>query len=341
MRKIVFGILIGIALTVGVYFARRAITNYISSLATISPLSKMLEKPLEKYSILRLAGREFAGSQIVLDEATATTSAYTVYTFHFDSDGKKVTGVAHIPNKNAKFPVIVQFRGYMDREKYIPGEGTARSAEVYATNGFISLAPDFLGYGGSDMPSTNVFEERFETYTTALNLIASVNTLPMADTDRIGVWGHSNGGQIALTVLEILGRPIPATLWAPVSKPFPYSILYYTDDVPDHGKLLRREIANFETNYDVEQYSLTNYLDRIRGLITLHQGTADTAVPLAWSNDLVKAIEASGSAVNYFIYPGVDHNMLPDPARNASQSDAGGWNTVVARDIAFFEKYLR
>jgi dipeptidyl aminopeptidase/acylaminoacyl peptidase len=341
MRNLLVGVCIGVLLAVVAFYGKRALQNYISSQNIVSPIGKIFEKPLEKYSILRLSGRTFTGSQIVLDEATATTSAYTVYRFHFMSENKKVNGVAHVPVVKGQFPVIVQFRGYMDREKYIPGEGTARSAEVYATNGFISLAPDFLGYGGSDMPSTNVFEERFETYTTALNLIASVGSLPMADTDRIGVWGHSNGGQIALTVLEILGRPIPVTLWAPVSKPFPYSILYYTDDVPDHGKLLRREIANFETNYDVEQYSLTNYLDRIRGPITLHQGTADTAVPLAWSNDLVKAIEASGSAVNYFIYPGVDHNMLPDPARNASQSDAGGWNTVVARDIAFFKKYFR
>ena len=331
MRKILLGVSIGVVLTISGYFARRAVTNYISSLATISPLSKMLEKPLEKYSILRLSGRVYTGSQIVLDEATATTSAYTVYTFHFISDGKKVTGVAHVPNgENKKFPVIVQFRGYVDREKYFPGEGTQRSAEVYAANGFISLAPDFLGYGGSDMPSADVFEERFETYTSALNLLASVSTLPMADPTKVGIWGHSNGGQIALTVLEILGRPMPAVLWAPVSKPFPYSILYYTDEADDHGKLLRREIANFETNYDAEQYSLTNYLDRIRGPITLHQGTADAAVPLAWSDMLAKTLEASSSAVNYFVYPGTDHNMLPD-----------AWNTVVSRDITFFEKYLR
>jgi dipeptidyl aminopeptidase/acylaminoacyl peptidase len=331
MRKIVLGIFIGIVVTVGGYFARQAVSSYVSSLATISPLSKMLEKPLEKYSILRLAGRVFTGSQIVLDEASATTSAYTVYPFHFLSDGKKVTGVAHIPNaENQKFPVIVQFRGYVDREAYFPGEGTQRSAEVYAANGFISLAPDFLGYGGSDMPSPDVFEERFETYTTALNLVASVRTLSMADPAKIGFWGHSNGGQIAITVLEILGRPIPATLWAPVSKPFPYSILYYTDDVPDHGKLLRRELATFESQYDIEQYSLTNYLNRIIGPVQIHQGTTDAEVPLVWSDWLAQTLEATNSAVSYFTYPGADHNMQPD-----------AWNTVVARDITFFGKYLR
>ncbi len=329
MRKVFLGIFIGIFIVVGAYYGKIVIQNYISSQKIVSPIGKIFEKPLEKYSILRLAGREFTGSQIMLDEPVATTSAYTKYTFHFISDGKKVTGVAHIPFGD-NLPVVVQFRGYADREQYFPGEGTQRSAQVYAANGFISLAPDFLGYGGSDMPSSDVFEERFETYTTALNLLASVSTLPMADPGRIGIWGHSNGGQIALTVLEILGRPLPATLWAPVSKPFPYSILYYTDDVPDHGKLLRREIANFETNYDVEQYSLTNYLDRIRGPITLHQGTADAAVPLAWSDTLAKTLEASSSAVSYFTYPGADHNMMP-----------GAWNTVMSRDITFFGKYLR
>lgn len=323
MRKIFLGILIGIVFTIGGYFARQAARSYVSSLTTVSPLSKMLEKPLEKYSILRLSGRVFEGNQIILDEPVATTSAYTKYIFHFMSDGKKVTGVAHIPFGH-NLPVIVQLRGYADREKYFPGEGTERSAEVYASNGFISLAPDFLGYGGSDMPETDVFEERFETYTAALNLLASVRTLPMADSAKVALWGHSNGGQIALTVLEILGRPVPATLWAPVSKPFPYSILYYTDDVPDHGKLLRKKLADFEKDYDTELYSLTNYVDRITGPVQLHQGDVDESVPKSWSDELVKRMPG----INYFIYPGADHNMVPD------------WNTVVTRDITFFGKYL-
>jgi len=325
MKKFILGVVIGIFIVIGAYYGKRAVVNYISSQKIISPIGKIFEKPLEKYSILRLSGRVFTGSQITLDQPTATTSAYTVYPFHFLSDGKKVTGVAHIPNKNEKFRVIVQFRGYADREKYTPGEGTRRSAEVYATNGYISLAPDFLGYGGSDMPSQDIFEERFETYTTALNLLASIKTLSMADPDRIGVWGHSNGGQITLTVLEILGTPIPATLWAPVSKPFPYSILYYTDDADDHGKLLRKRLADFEKEYDTELYSLTNYLDRITGPVQLHQADSDESVPEKWSEELVKRMPG----ITYFIYPGADHNMMP------------GWNTVMTRDIAFFAKYLR
>jgi dipeptidyl aminopeptidase/acylaminoacyl peptidase len=300
--------------------------------AIISPLGKIAEKPLDKYTITTLSARVFSPSTIMLDEATATTSAYTVYTFHYFADKAKVTGVAHIPNsasEKSRKPVIVQLRGYVDRDTYTPGEGTQHSSEVYAQNGFITLAPDFLGYGGSDMPSADVFEERFQTYTTALILLASVGTFPAADATRIGIWGHSNGGQIALTASEILHRSIPTVLWAPVSKPFPYSILYYTDDIPDHGKALRLVLSKFEKEYDVELYSLTNYLDRIVGPLEIHQGGADESVPQKWTDDLVSALEEKNINVLYYTYPGTDHNMT------------GAWNTVVARDVEFFKKNLK
>ena len=335
MRWLIVFFLLGV-LGVGAYIV------WFRPQSVISPISQLLEKPLDKYTIERLSRRVFAGSQIVFDEPVATTSGYTVYQFYFLSENKRVTGLAHVPagaSAENKKPVIVQFRGYVDREKYAAGEGTRRSAEVFAKNGFISLAPDFLGYGGSASPSADIFEERFETYTTGLNLLASIKTLPMADPDRIGVWGHSNGGQIALTVLEVSSgragsrsagqKPYPTTLWAPVSKPFPYSILYYTDDAKDHGKMLRRELAKFENDYDAEQYSLINYLDRIAAPLQIHQGTADDAVPKKWSDELVKVLKEKKKDVDYFVYPGADHNMV------------GAWNTVVSRDIEFFQKHLK
>ncbi len=320
-----------------VFFLAGAACTYLifvrsASSTILSPIGKINEKPFEKYTILHLSSRKYSSSQIVLDAPTATTSAYTVYTFHFMSDGKKVTGVAHIPNSATaqnKKPVIVQFRGYVDKDKYFPGEETEPSAKVYAANGFISLAPDFLGYGGSDKSSTDAFEDRFLTYTTALNLLASVGTLSMADVAHVGIWGHSNGGQIALTVSEIIGRPIPVVLWAPVSAPFPYSILYYSDEADDHGKLLRKELADFEQNYDADLYSLTNYLNRVGGPVQVHQGTADDAVPVIWSDQFVQTLKSEGVSVQYFVYPGADHNM------------SGVWDTVVSRDVAFFQKNLK
>jgi len=138
-----------------------------------------------------------------------------------------------------------------------------------------------------------------------------------------------NGGQVALSVLEITQQPYPTTLWAPVSKPFPYSILYYTDEFDDEGKALRHELAQFEKEYDVRRFSITDYLEQIKAPLQLHQGTADDAVPQAWSDELVERLEALELEADYFIYPGADHNLV------------GSWDTVVARDLAFFGRHLQ
>jgi hypothetical protein len=130
--------------------------------------TKIAERPLLKYTIENLGQREYK-SQIVMDEITASNAAFFVQKFHFDTDGKNVTGIAHIPDSCDKCPVVVQIRGYADPGVYYPGYGTNRTAEEFAKAGFITLAPDFLSYGGSASSSSDVFEARFETYTTVLN----------------------------------------------------------------------------------------------------------------------------------------------------------------------------
>lgn len=324
MKWMAFVLLCAAGITAFFLLSRKGQISIISPIGT----GVVFSRPLSKYSITQLRVKSVSASNITLGNIIQTTDSFIVRSFYFQSDGKKVSGIAHIPMGSGPFPVIIQLRGYVDPSMYMPGMGTERSAEVFAKNGYISLAPDFLGYGSSDPLSDNIFQDRFETYTTVLSLLASVGSFPAVDATRIGLWGHSNGGQIAITVLEILQKPIPAVLWAPVTKSFPYSIIYYTDDADDHGKYLRKELADFESQYDVENYSLTNYLDSIEGPIQIHQGGKDTAVPIEWNDIFADILKKEGKAITYFTYPNADHNMVPD------------WNTVVQRDIGFFKKYL-
>ncbi len=339
MKRI--AIAFGIVVLLGISIAMA----YPKTFSIVSPIGSgpVIQKPLLRYTIEQLGNTTISPSQITLGDVSEETGSYTTRTFTYMSDGptspdglrgvkKKVSGVAHVPTIPAPakgFPVIVQFRGYVDPTVYTPGLGTSRSAEIFAKNGYISLAPDFLGYGSSDPLTNNVFLDRFETYTTALSLLASIHNFPNADSTRVGIWGHSNGGQIAITVLEILQQTIPTVLWAPVTKPFPYSILYYTDDSDDNGKFLRKELAAFEALYDVDKYSLTNYMSRLKGSIQLHQGGADESVPQQWNDAFASQLKKEGIDSSYFIYPQADHNLIPN------------WNTVVGRDIEFFKRYLR
>lgn len=347
MRKIlVFILVFGVGVIVGWSGSWR-----INSGGLISPIGQVKETPtpLYEYSFDRLREKKFTPKKIELVEKMADGEGYQSWLFKFDTDEGAVSGQANIPSqfsifplvasqlwRAGNFPIIIMLRGYVEKEEYTTGVGTKNAAAYFAKNGFITMAPDFLGYGQSDPEPTDDLKSRFIRPATVLQLIASLEGLnreiatsqtPRNDI-KIGLWGHSNGGQIALSVLESTGRVIPTTLWAPVSKPFPYSILYYTDDVDDHGKYLIKLIADFEKIYDAEKFSLINYFNLIKSPIQFHQGTADESVPKKWSDDLAKNLIKEGIKINYFVYSGADHNLKP------------GWDTAVKRDRDFFEKGL-
>ncbi|AKM79047.1 MAG: Peptidase [Candidatus Beckwithbacteria bacterium GW2011_GWB1_47_15] len=291
----------------------------------------LLEKPLEKYSFANLRQASFTGSEIKLERVLAEEAGYTSWMFVYDADGGKISGQVNIPKGEPPAggrPVIVMLRGYVDQEIYEIGVGTSRVAAVLAANGFITLAPDFLGYGESDLPPNNTLQERFMRPGQVIQLIESVKSLPQADPDRVGIWGHSNGGQIALSVLEITGKDYPAVLWAPVSKPFPYSILYYTDEFDDYGRALRQVVAGFEAVYNADDYSIHRYYDWISAPTQIHQGTSDDAVPYEWSQELNDRLEALDKEVEFYTYPGADHNLLP------------AWDTAVSRSMEWFAARL-
>ena len=313
------------------------IKNFNSPKEIKSPIAK--EKPLDKYAFENLKKSKFPASPITLGEILNEKEDYISQMFYINFP-QKVTGLINVPKGEGIYPIIIMMRGFVPKEIYSTGIGTQRAGEFFARNGFITIALDFLGYGKSDNPSGNSIEERFQTYTTGLSLLSSLSNLDVglnasysgkikADVTKVGIWGHSNGGQIALSVLEITGKNYPTVLWAPVSKPFPYSILYFTDEFDDHGKALRKVIANFENDYNIELYSPTDFYSWINAPIEIHQGESDDAVPLKWSDQLVETLNKLKKDVTYFTYPGSDHNLLPN-----------GWGVAVQRSVDFYRQNL-
>ena len=285
-------------------------------------------KPLEKYSFENLRKREYQGSEIKLEKIIKEEEKYISWLFSFQTDGKKVTGMANIPKKTGKLPVVVMIRGYADDQVYFTGLGTRKGAGVFAENGFITLAPDFLGFGGSDTSSADILEARFERPITVLNLLASVKNLPQADPNKIFLWAHSNGGQITLSVLEISQKPIPTVLWAPVTKGFPESVLQYMGEMDDQGLKVKKAIDDFISLYDSKYYSIDQYWGDIQASLQVHQGTADEYIHTDWTDSFVQILKDLGKNVAYYKYPRNDHNLSRD------------WNLVVQRDLQFFKKFL-
>lgn len=344
----------------------------------LSPLIPAGEKPLLAYTISALSQRPYQTSPIQVEKVLESTPDYTGYLFSYTTVGKRMTGLLNVPTQldpSTVVPTVVMLRGYVPPEIYQTGVGTRNAGRVLASHGFITIAPDFFGYGESDPEPSDTWQARFEKPLLVIELIKSLQAAPImietkkldinqvplsvALTDqtlnigKIGLWGHSNGGQIALTTLEILNTAIPTTLWAPVTAPFPYSILFFSDENLDEGKETRKWLSLFEREYDVFDFSLTQHLNRLHGPLQLHHGTADEAALQVWSDEFLDKVKqenqrrrqdearvATGAAqaspelstdqieFTYYTYPGADHNLQP------------GWDTVVARDLEFFRKYL-
>lgn len=304
-----------------------------SSIVTITATPEPKLTPLAKYSFENLKKRfeekTYLGSEIKLERKLKEEDKFTAYIFSFTTDGKKVTGQLNLPNGKGPFPVVVMLRGYADREVYFTGLGTRKAAGHFAENGFITLAPDFLGFGGSDWESADIIEARFERPVTVLNLLSSIKTLPQADTKNVFLWGHSNGGQIAISVLEITQKLIPTILWVPVTRGFPESVTDYIGELDDQGKMVIASISAFLKDYKPEQFSVTGYFQDIQAPLLVHQGLADPLVKEEWTNEFVEKLRGMGKIVDYYTYPRNDHNLSRD------------WDTVVERDLEFLKKNLK
>jgi len=332
--------------------------------------------PLLKYAIPQLKDLQSEIKQpIQIKKIISRDQENRLYTllFTYQSQGKTISGALNVQidqnNPGAKKPVILMLRGYAPLEIYYSGMGTKNAATALAQQGYLTLAPDFLNYGESDPEPSDTWEARFIKPLNVIDLLFSLETFPELDLSslpeapvkkiaieptRIGLWAHSNGGQIAITTLEALGKNLPTTLWAPVLAPFPYSILYFSDEYADEGKETRKYVALFEENYDVFDFSLTQHLNRLQGPIKIHHGGRDDSALISWTEEFLAKVDlenerrknlqkdaksASPSAalednlneiqIDFYRYLSADHNLQPN------------WQQAMNRDLEFFEMHLK
>jgi len=328
--------------------------------------SKKTEKPLPllQYSLQNLSQKDFTvekGFQIekIISE-DAETGAY-VLLFKYESQGKSISGAFNLKiddnfKESTPKPTIIMLRGYAPVENYYSGLGTKNAAAVFAENNYVTLAPDFLGFGESDPEPIDTWEARLIKTVNLIDLIKTVQAFPeidlsqlenfpikkiTLDPDKIGIWGHSNGGQIAISVLEAMNNNLPTTLWAPVLAPFPYSILYFSDEYEDEGKETRKYLALFEEDYDVFDFSISQHLDQLHGPIQVQHGTNDDSALVSWTEEFLAKVDlenerrATDSStenkkapieIDFYKYPGANHNLQPN------------WNEAVQKDLNFFAK---
>ncbi|MDX1535158.1 MAG: alpha/beta fold hydrolase [Candidatus Spechtbacterales bacterium] len=284
-------------------------------------------------AIENLRQREYPGGEFTIEEELPGGLNHSQYIASYLSEGLKIYGLLTIPDSpmpEGGYPAVVFVHGYIPPNEYST-TGSYPTYPLYlARNGFIVFKPDLRGHGRSEgEPVSAHYSEKY-----VIDTLYSINYLKnheLVNPNRIGYWGHSNGGQIGLRTALIDPTIKAASLWAGVVGSYEAMFETYANnmDFIDTENPLTREYGipseGGEFWRAVEPYE---YLGDIEIPIELQHGTEDKSVPVELSVELKDALESREKDVVYHEYEGDDHNISMNV------------NTAWQRSISFFKENL-
>ncbi|WP_420643212.1 alpha/beta hydrolase family protein [Candidatus Leptofilum sp.] len=324
-------------------------TNSSTNTPTAVPLPNATPHPIAPYTIDGLRQRSFPGGVIQVGVLLAEEAAFRRYAISYPSDGLTITGILQVPAGDGPFPVIILNHGYYDRPTYFSGAGTWQQAGFLNQRGYLTIAPDYRSWGDSDS-GLSLFHTGLVS--DVLNLIASLSSLPQADTSRVGLWGHSMGGGIGTKVLTMSDGVKAAVLHAPNSANDADLIARWgAGCLPGQTELVDQcnpaellPASTPQTLVDayfaaaaspemMQQIAPINHLAYVSVPVQIHIGTADGAglaeTPPDWAPRLHEALLTAGKESTLYTYEGQGHFFT-----------GTAWTEMMTRTADFFDTHL-
>ncbi len=205
----------------------------------------------------------------------------------FEREGKRIYTILRRQECEKKQPVLILSHGYGGDSR-----GEEGFARYFADRGFASVAVDFCG-GGHGSRSDGETRE-MSVLTEARDLAAvidGVKALDFADPSRICLWGESQGGFVSSVVAAMKPDEIAAAALL-----FPAYVIQDDtrkrvpdpEDIPERMEVMGMELGAVY-HRDALSFDIYGLLPRYPGPVLLMHGTADTLVPIAYSERAEKA----------------------------------------------------
>ncbi|MFI5206154.1 MAG: alpha/beta hydrolase family protein, partial [Candidatus Paceibacterales bacterium] len=279
------------------------------------------ESPL---SIKFMRAQNYPGSDIQIEQELADGSNYKQYIASYKSDNLKIYALLTVPigdKPQNGWPVIIFNHGYIPPQQYQTTERYIAYVDTFARNGYIVFKSDYRGNGKSEGQAEGAYYS--PAYATdILNAISSIKKYKDANPNKIGMWGHSMGGNITLRDIEVSSDIKAAVIWGGVTGSYDDLMNNWQRRVPFQPPPGQLSDRNRGRSGLVQQYgapkdnpTFWNTIDPfynvnfINAPIQLDHGEADEEVPLAFSQNLKTALIAAGKSVELYTYPGADHNI--------------------------------
>lgn len=222
-----------------------------------------------------------------------------------EKNNQKIYGVAYIPSKKTKSPLVILSHGLGGN--YEDGKGYA---EIFASNGIAAYSFDFRGGGGihsdGQMTDMSVMTEVEDLKT----VLEYAQNWEFIDPEKIVLLGSSQGGivsaivaadeveKIAGLILTYPAFTICETIHAIVNN------LDIMPETYDFGFVTLGKV--FAT--DMWDYNVYEHIDKYDKNVLLLHGSKDSLVPVSSS---VKAAEVYKN-VDFYILEGAEHGFYDD-----------------------------
>lgn len=281
-----------------------------NSVASTAPVSiPTAASELNPYSIEALANKTYGEGELTVEYLWERQEDFTRYYITYPSAGLTIHGFVDIPEGDGPFPVVIALHGYIPAAEYETLDYSTRYADSIARQGYIVLHPNMRNFPPSDSPGR--IRDSLTGYTVdVLNLLALVRQsagqegiFENADVERLGIWGHSLGGGIALRVATLVDEIDAIVLYAAVTQRYN------------------------ETPIGLPVYDLRV----IDAPFSIHHGFDDETVSPAWTETICNTLEELGKEYECYFYEGQPHTFL-----RSGSSDA----LLIQRTVEFFDQYL-
>jgi len=201
-----------------------------------------------------------------------------------------------------KHPVIVNVYGGPHAQRVTNQWEGADFTQYMLQQGYIVFQLDNRGsnYRGTDFEFA-IYEKLGEVeIDDQITGVKYLNTLSFVDKERIGIYGHSYGGYMALMAMFKASDYFKAGVsGAPVTDWLLYDT-HYTERYLNHPKV------NTE-GYD--DSSVFPYISGLNGPLMVYHGMADDNVLFTNTTKLIKALQDENKQFELMTYPGSKHSM--------------------------------
>jgi dipeptidyl aminopeptidase/acylaminoacyl peptidase len=313
---------------------------------TVTPTLTPTPTPTHPLMIEVMRQQAYPGSEITIEETLDPGSNYDRYIASYLSEGLKIYALLTVPRgekPESGWPVVIFNHGYIPPDQYRTTERYVAYVDAFARNGYIVFKSDYRGHGDSEGEAAGGYGSPAYTID-VLNAVSSMKNYPDADPDRIGMWGHSLGGNITLRSMVVTEDIKAGVIWAGVVASYPdlFERWHRRDDgnpipTPNPSSSRRRWRQElFEVYGSPEEnpefwvsISPNSYLSDLSGPIQLHHATADSSVPVEFSEILSGQIQEVGKPVELYTYENDNHNI------------SNHFGTAMERSIQFFDTYVK